>query len=235
MSLSIPRARLVKDIFCSQPTAVAQFNNYDAVKQYPFKKVPEFLFSGRANVGKSSLINELLAAKTLVRSSSKPGATKTLNFYQPTTLDPKFYLVDGPGYGNRGRPEWGELFMTYATDRSTLRRIFILVNASHGLKESDKLMLQDLHSLALSSTAALSSRVFPFSFQIVLTKVDEIIKRKDASSGVLHSIQSEVHRLAPTCMPDMILTSTKMAAPGSDSKLGINELRECIVEAGSLL
>lgn len=235
MSLSATRNRLVKDLFCAHPTAVAQFNNYDAIKQYPFKKLPEFLFSGRANVGKSSLINELLSTKTLVRSSSKPGATKTLNFYEPSTLDPKFYLVDGPGYGSRGRPEWGKLFMDYANDRSTLRRIFILVNASHGLKESDKLMLQDLHSLALSSTAALSSRVFPFSFQIVLTKVDEVVKRKDAPSELLQSIQSQVHKLAPTCMPNMILTSTKIAAQGGDSKVGIHELRECIVEAGALL
>lgn len=110
--------------------------------------------------------------------------------------------------------------------------MFVLINASHGLKESDKLMLQDLHSLALTSTADLSSRVFPFSYQIVLTKLDEVVKRKDAPPDLLHSIQSEVHSIAPTCMPNLILTSTKI---GGESKMGINELRECIVEAGALV
>ncbi|KAG8991403.1 hypothetical protein FRB90_001360, partial [Tulasnella sp. 427] len=116
-----------------------------------------------------------------------------------------------------------------------LRRVFVLINASHGLKESDKLMLQDLHSLALTATAALSSRIQPFSYQIVLTKIDEVLRSKNGSSHLLDSIQSEVHGLAPTCMPNLILTSTKLTSPDAEEKLGISELRECIVEAGALL
>lgn len=110
--------------------------------------------------------------------------------------------------------------------------MFVLINPSHGLKESDKLMLKDLHNLSLDATASLSSRVQPFSFQVVLTKLDEVLKGKQVPPNLLHSIQSQIQQLAPTCMPNLILTSTKISTP--DSKLGINELRECIVEAGVL-
>ena len=92
-------------------------------KQYPKDQLPEIAVAGRSNVGKSSFINSLLSRKGLARTSSKPGKTRTINFF---LIDEKFYLVDVPGYGyakvsKQERNKWGQMMDEYFTQRESLQ------------------------------------------------------------------------------------------------------------------
>ncbi|MCR5119066.1 MAG: ribosome biogenesis GTP-binding protein YihA/YsxC [Lachnospiraceae bacterium] len=103
---------------------------------------PEYAFAGRSNVGKSSLINALLNRKNLARTSSQPGKTQTLNFYN---VNDAFYLVDLPGYGyaKAGREEsakWGRMVERYLNSSASLKRVFLLVDIRHEPTANDKLM-----------------------------------------------------------------------------------------------
>ena len=96
--------------------------------QLPPAELPEVAFLGRSNVGKSSLINTLLARKKLVRTSSRPGCTQALNFF---LINDKWYFVDLPGYGyaqvsREAKARWGELIMAYLEKRPTLRALVFL-------------------------------------------------------------------------------------------------------------
>jgi len=174
------------------------------------------------------LINAVLerTSNKLCRKSKVAGATRTLNFYGPSSTsgqDRHFYLVDAPGYGDRGRPEWGKLLMDYMSQRSNLRRVFVLVAISHGLKESDQIMFQDLHELTLQS-AANRERTYPFSYQVVFTKGD-----LSAPGKPIAQLAEEIWKIAPTCMPKPLLTSTSIKA-SSGGRFGLDELRLSISE-----
>src|SRR5690625_5171901 len=91
-------------------------------KQYPKDSLPEIALAGRSNVGKSSFINRLIQRRSLARTSSKPGKTQTLNFYE---INERFYFVDVPGYGyakvsKQERNKWGEIMETYFESRGQL-------------------------------------------------------------------------------------------------------------------
>ena len=108
----------------------------------PVTDKPEYAFAGRSNVGKSSLINALLNRKNLARTSSQPGKTQTLNFYN---VNDSFYLVDLPGYGyaKAGREEsakWGKMVERYLNTSASLRRVFLLVDIRHEPTANDRLM-----------------------------------------------------------------------------------------------
>lgn len=108
----------------------------------PASDKPEYAFAGRSNVGKSSLINALLNRKNLARTSSQPGKTQTLNFYN---VNDSFYLVDLPGYGyaKAGREEsakWGRMVEHYLNTSASLKRVFLLVDIRHEPNANDKLM-----------------------------------------------------------------------------------------------
>lgn len=110
---------------------------------YPNTGLPEIAFAGRSNVGKSSLINRLTGRKLLARTSSKPGKTRTINFYN---LEEKFYFVDLPGYGyanvsKNEKAKWGKMIEDYLRDRDELRAVALLVDIRHNPNENDKLML----------------------------------------------------------------------------------------------
>ncbi|KAG8691295.1 hypothetical protein FRC08_010217 [Ceratobasidium sp. 394] len=90
----------------------------------PQESLNEFVFTGRANVGKSSLLNSVLGRKDLVKTSSKAGHTRALNFFQVGTDPGRLTLVDAPGYGERGRPEWGEVFEHYIGTRQRYARLY---------------------------------------------------------------------------------------------------------------
>ena len=119
--------------------------------QFPKDGLPEIIFSGRSNVGKSSLINTLLGRTKLARVSSTPGKTITVNFYN---IDGKFYFVDLPGYGfaNRrpeGQAKWSKLVNDYlAGERSNNKKRLVvqLVDMKAGVTKDDRMMLDWLSS-----------------------------------------------------------------------------------------
>ncbi len=128
MSMKIVKAEL--EIVCGVSSAVPETDK------------PEYAFAGRSNVGKSSLINALLNRKNLARTSSQPGKTQTLNFYN---VNDAFYLVDLPGYGyaKAGREEsakWGRMVERYLNSSASLKRVFLLVDIRHEPTANDKLM-----------------------------------------------------------------------------------------------
>ncbi|MGH6816560.1 MAG: ribosome biogenesis GTP-binding protein YihA/YsxC [Hyphomicrobiaceae bacterium] len=125
---------------------------------------PEVAFAGRSNVGKSSLINGVVGRKGLARTSNTPGRTQELNFF--ATPDIAFHLVDLPGYGFAQAPKekvaaWTQTVRDYLRGRPTLARVFLLVDARHGLKPVDRTIMAVLNEAAVS-------------FMVVLTKADKI-------------------------------------------------------------
>ena len=111
--------------------------------QYPKTDFPEIAFAGRSNVGKSSLINKLLNRKSLARTSSKPGKTATINFYN---IDDSLHFVDLPGYGyaqvsKEEKKKWAAMIETYLNSREQLRCTAILVDARHEPTKDDITML----------------------------------------------------------------------------------------------
>lgn len=111
--------------------------------QYPKTDFPEVAFAGRSNVGKSSLINKLLNRKSLARTSSKPGKTATINFYN---IDDCLHFVDLPGYGyaqvsREEKKKWATMIETYLNSREQLRCTALLVDTRHSPTQDDKTML----------------------------------------------------------------------------------------------
>ena len=101
--------------------------------QWPGENLEEIAFVGRSNVGKSSFINAFLGRKNLAKTSSKPGKTRTINFYN---IDNKFRLVDLPGYGyakvsKAEKAKWDKLINEYLHDRENLKEVFLLVDIRH--------------------------------------------------------------------------------------------------------
>lgn len=112
--------------------------------QYPTEGYPEIALLGRSNVGKSSLINTLVQRKKFARTSSTPGKTRTLNFYQ---INEAFYLVDVPGYGyakvsKKQRAEFGVMIEEYLTTRQPLKGVIILVDGRRAPTADDISMYQ---------------------------------------------------------------------------------------------
>ena len=135
-------------------------------KQFPSDPVPQIAFSGRSNVGKSSLINTVLGRKSLARVSSAPGKTITINFYD---IDKKLYLVDLPGYGFAKRaPEdkkkWSALTDGYFTQNKNIDRLCLvvqLIDSRVGPTADDEMMLDFLSQSELP-------------YIVVATKVDKL-------------------------------------------------------------
>lgn len=108
----------------------------------PKNDKPEFAFVGKSNVGKSSLINTLLNRKSLARTSSSPGKTQTINYYN---INDELYFVDLPGYGYAKVPEetkasWGKMIENYLNTSDMLRTIFLLIDIRHDPSKNDKVM-----------------------------------------------------------------------------------------------
>lgn len=110
--------------------------------QYPADNKPEYLLIGRSNVGKSSFINTLINRKNYARTSSRPGKTQTINFYN---VNDDFYLVDAPGYGyaqvsKTKRKKFGLMIEDYIINRKNLKCVFLLVDFRHRPTNDDILM-----------------------------------------------------------------------------------------------
>src|SRR5207245_1408153 len=125
--------------------------------------LPEVAFAGRSNVGKSSLVNALTGRRALARTSSSPGHTRQINFFD---LSGRLMLVDLPGYGfaqvSRSMKEtWQDLASAYLRGRPTLKRVCLLIDSRHGVKETDRETMKNLDRAAVS-------------YQLVLTKTDRL-------------------------------------------------------------
>jgi GTP-binding protein len=147
-------------LFAQEAVFISGAADYDGV---PVTRIPEIAFVGRSNVGKSSLINSLTGRRTLARTSNTPGRTQQINFFQ--ILD-ALMLADLPGYGyaKASKTEierWTTMIFDYLRGRAPLRRVCLLIDARHGLKDSDIGVMKDLDTAAVS-------------YQIVLTKCDKV-------------------------------------------------------------
>lgn len=129
----------------------------------PDNILPEIAFAGKSNVGKSSLINGIMNRKSLARTSSQPGKTQTINFYNVNEV---FYLVDLPGYGyakanQEVKAQWGKMIERYLHSSKQLRAVFLLIDIRHDPSANDKQMYQWM-------------RHYGFDPIIIATKLDKI-------------------------------------------------------------
>ena len=168
---------------------------------------PEIAFAGRSNVGKSSLINALTGRKALARTSNTPGRTQELIFFGSAS---RLVLVDMPGYGYAATAKakvaaWTRLIHDYLHGRATLARVYVLIDARHGLKDTDDSILDTLGKAAVSH-------------EIVLTKCDQI---SEAELAERTEAVKAAMRKRPAAFPDVITTSSHTSA-------GIDRLRAAI-------
>lgn len=162
-------------------------------KDLPTTGVPEFAFAGRSNVGKSSLINALTNRKSLARTSNTPGRTREINFFEVAA---KLYIVDLPGYGYAKASKeivaaFQDFTARYLTQRVPLKRVFILIDARHGLKPNDLEMMDALDKLGQS-------------YQLVLTKGDKVKSLDQLSTNIMDETCTR-----PACFPRLLVTSSR--------------------------
>lgn len=171
--------------------------------------LPEIAFVGRSNVGKSSLINALLNNKGIARTSNTPGRTQEINFF---CLDDALMLADLPGYGYARAAKvkirsWNKLIRDYLQGRPCLRRVYLLIDSRHGIKDSDREIFTLLDEAAVS-------------YQIILTKTDKI--NQTALESVLETVRMDQKKYI-ALHPDLLSTSSVKGD-------GIHELRDTIFE-----
>jgi GTP-binding protein len=165
----------------------------------------EIAFAGRSNVGKSSLINALTGQKALARTSNTPGRTRELNFFQAEGVP--LTIVDMPGYGyarasKEDVAQWTALAFAYLRGRPNLRRVYLLVDARHGIKDND------VEAVKLIDKAAVS-------YQVVLTKLDRL--KAAETEAAIAAVGSAIAKRA-AAHPEIIATS-------ADRGTGIDILR----------
>ena len=176
-----------------------------ALEFLPVADRPELAFAGRSNVGKSSLINALVRRRGLARTSNTPGRTQELNYFEVPGI--AMYLVDMPGYGFAEAPKakveaWTRLVRDYLRGRPTLLRVLLLIDARHGLKSPDRVMMTLLDEAAVS-------------YQVVLTKSDKIKPPRLAETMTAAQAELAAHAAA----------FARIVATSSETGRGIGEVR----------
>lgn len=175
------------------------------MSQYPDDKKPEIAFAGKSNVGKSTLINAMLGRRALARTSSQPGKTRTINFYNVEDI---LYFVDLPGYGYAKAPkseieQWGKMIDEYLNKRESLMGIVLLIDIRHDPGENDKMMYNWL-------------KHYGYDIIIAATKMDKI-KRSQ--------IQKQVSNIKKALN---INPEDKLIPFSGETKSGVEELWNAI-------
>jgi len=181
-----------------------------SVASLPPMRGTEIAFAGRSNVGKSSLINALTGRKALARTSRTPGRTQELIFF---TNGEGLNLVDMPGYGYAAAAKtkiaaWTELIHAYLLGRRNLARVYVLVDARHGLKDTDTPTLKALSEAAVSH-------------QIVLTKADAV--KKAELAGRIAEVEAALPK-RPAAFPGVLVTSAEDGAGIEDVRAAVARL-----------
>jgi len=168
---------------------------------------------------KSTLLNALLNHKGLAYTSSKPGRTKLLSAF--AINQGKILLLDMPGYGHASREEWGTQVMKYITSRKQFRRAFVLIDAKHGPKSSDLMLLERLGREGVS-------------YQIILSKIDKL----SPFNGDLQRAFLDTKYLMETGLGGVSGLGEVLGVAGDPAKkgpkIGINDLRWSIMVACGL-
>jgi len=165
---------------------------------------PEIAFAGRSNVGKSSLLNSIFQRKNLVKTSSTPGKTQLINYFDVADV---FYCVDLPGYGFAKIPKamkakWKTMMETYITENSSLKKIYLLIDSRHKLMQSDADMAEWLDFLKID-------------YVVVLSKMDKLSKNEQVKS--IKSYQS-------------VFNGKKVIPFSIKNKEFIRNIKNCIIQ-----
>lgn len=255
------RKRLSNQYFTDFGKSAKLLRSFAQFRTIPESDVPEVAFVGRSNVGKSSLLNAVVGAdfkSLLARTSATPGFTKTMNFYgvggsngvrikkQADGRDKivgrmGLTIVDMPGYGEGSLSQWGVEIMKYFQSRKQLRRVFVLLDVQHGIKDKDRSLLASL-------------RLAGVSHQVILSKLDKMyipkakeIKQHDGkaiakvkSKGTLEELRKVMEKLKGEIKPqygggalgEILCCSAETLVDGK--RLGIDHVRYAILKAAGL-
>ena len=178
------------------------------VQQIPGTGLPEVCFAGRSNVGKSSLLNALTGRTALARVSVTPGRTRQINFFD---LGGRLMLADLPGYGYAKAPKqqvanWTRAVELYLVGRAPLRRALLLIDARHGLKDSDRAVMAMLDKAAVA-------------YQAVHTKIDQLRPGELAERMARTADELAGH---PAAHPEVMPTSAQKGQGIADQSAGTN-------------
>ncbi|KAF9290759.1 hypothetical protein BGZ68_006157 [Mortierella alpina] len=188
------------------PEEIQKLRDQQRKKELEIKDsvLQEIAIVGRSNVGKSTMLNTLTESPNTARVSSKPGLTRQLNFYR---CGEKFVVVDMPGYGFAfAKPEdkaaWTALIEEYLSSRRSLKRIYVMIDARHGLKVADKEFLSMLNSKSKK-------------FQVVLTKCDLVAPPDLARTYML--VQEELKKLYRNAIAERLLMVSSYTGAGMNT------------------